>query len=325
MIKANGYGHGMAVAAQTLGEANEFGVTDFDDALNLRAQGVSKPLTLLSPSFNSEDLVLFSQQNIRPVIYDYTQLAMFDDLPSKTSLDVWLKVDTGMGRLGFSIDEAHGAFTRLNELSEINSLSVMSHLANADRPEHPENDAQFKRFTEFVASHSFSQASILNSAGTIAFSERARDMVRPGLMLYGISPLIHSPANELELRPVMTFKSEIISVRTLPAGSSIGYGSSYSLDADTRVAVISAGYGDGYPRHAPSGTPIFINDMLVPLIGRVSMDLISVDLGGVVAEVGDSAILWGDGNPIENIAQLAGTIPYELTCGITPRVERVII
>ena len=315
----------MTVAAQNLDEADEFGVTDFDDVQSLRAQGVAKPVTLLSSSFNSENLALFSQQGVRPVVYDYTQLAMFDDLPSKTSLDVWLKVDTGMGRLGFSIDEAHTALARLTALSVINSVSVMSHLANADQPEHPENQLQFTRFTEFVASHSFSQASILNSAGTIGFSEQAHDMVRPGLMLYGISPLNDSPAYDLGLQPVMTFTSEVISVRSLPAGSSIGYGSSYSLDADTRVAVISAGYGDGYPRHAPSGTPVLINGMLVPLIGRVSMDLISVDLGGVAAQVGDSAVLWGEGNPIENIAQLAGTIPYELTCGITSRVERVII
>jgi len=325
VIKADGYGHGMEKAAEALAGADEFGVTDLDDVWRLRSAGIDKNLTLLSSSFDASDLASFSAQRVRPVIYDLSQLPMLGNLAESASLDLWLKIDTGMGRLGLSVEDANLAVAQLSKNLAIKSLSVMTHLANADKPDHPANKQQFKMFSDLITAYKFKDVSILNSAGVAAFSSEAYDLVRPGLMLYGISPLQNTSALDLDLRPVMSFRSKLISVKQLPAGSSIGYGSTYSLNEDTRIGVISAGYGDGYPRHAPNGTPVVVNDMVVPLIGRVSMDMICVDLSDVNAQVGDAAILWGEDNPVENVAGLAGSIAYELTCGITQRVERIVI
>lgn len=325
VIKADGYGHSMEVAASALDQADEFAVTGLDDVERLRGQGIDKPITMLSPTFNTDDLNQMSAQRVRPVIYDLGQLDALSGLDPSAELDIWLKVDTGMGRLGLCIEDAHLIASRLLSHSGINSVSAMTHLANADDPEHPSNLRQIKQFLKFAEEHDFKQLSIMNSAGTVAFSDHAKDLVRPGVMLYGISPQSGTSAMSLNLRPAMTFKSELISIKRLPVGSPIGYGSRYALDSDSTIGVIACGYADGYPRHASSGTPVLINGMYVPLIGRVSMDLITVDLGEVRASVGDSVTLWGEANPVEQIAKLSGTIAYELICGITARVERIVI
>jgi alanine racemase len=325
VVKADGYGHSMEVAAQALDGADEFAVTCLDDVRRLRSQGFDKPITMLSATFNVDELNQMSAQGVRPVIFDLDQLAALSQINDSAKLDIWLKVDTGMGRLGLCIEDSHLIASRLLIQKGVNSVSAMTHLANADEPEHPSNQRQIKSFLKFAQEYPFTQLSLMNSAGTIAFSDQAQDIVRPGMILYGVSPQKGVSADCLNLRPAMTFKSELISVKRLPVGSPIGYGSGYTLDADSRIGVVSCGYADGYPRHAPSGTPVIINGMIVPLIGRVSMDLITVDLGAVSANVGDEVILWGQGNPVEDIADLAGTIAYELVCGITARVERVVI
>ena len=325
VIKADGCGHGMEAAAEAMKEVDEYGVTGMDDARRLRTQGFSKPLTLLSSRYSVDDLQGLSEQNIRPVIYDLSQLSDIYNLDQAADLDLWLKVDCGMGRLGLSLDEAKPVISKLQRSPGVRSVSLMGHLANADTPEHPGNHKQFEAFFEFFSDCDLRDISLLNSAGVMAFPERACDMVRPGLMLYGISPLCGKTADDVGLMPVMNMKSELIAVRAMPAGSAIGYGSEYTLDADSRIGVVACGYGDGYPRHAPSGTPVLVNGMLVPLIGRVSMDLLTVDLGEVPARVGDEVVLWGEGNPIEIVAEMAGTIGYELTCGVTARVERLVI
>lgn len=325
VIKADGYGHSMEVAAQALNDADEFAVTALDDVERLRSQGISKPLTMLSATFDVAQLNTLSAQSVRPVIYDLSQLATLSQISPSAELDIWLKIDTGMGRLGLCIDDAHRVATGLLNQSGISSVSAMTHLANADNPEHPSNQRQIKQFLKFTESYEFSELSIMNSAGCIAFSSEAREIVRPGVMLYGISPQIGQSAAKLNLKPAMTFKSKLISVKRLPVGSPIGYGSRYALDADSRIGVIACGYADGYPRHAPSGTLVLVNGMYVPLIGRVSMDLITVDLGELPANVGDQAILWGEGNPIEELAAASGTIAYELICNISQRVERIVI
>jgi len=325
VIKADGYGHGMEVAAQALQDADEFAVTGLDDVVRLRGQGFDKPITMLSPVFSAEDLSQMAAQGVRPVIYDLDQLSMLSELNEDAKLDLWLKIDTGMGRLGVCIEDAHIVTARLLSHAGVNSVSLMTHLANADNPDHPGSYRQIKSFLQFAKEVDCKQVSLMNSAGILAFSDYAKDMVRPGVMLYGVSPQIGATAHSLKLRPAMTFKSVLISVKRLPVGSAIGYGGTYTLDSDSRIGVVSCGYADGYPRHAPSGTPVLVNGMYVPLIGRVSMDLITVDLGEVKADVGDVVVLWGEDNPIEGIAEKAGTIGYELLCGITPRVERVII
>ena len=325
VIKADGYGHSMITAAKALSNADEFAVTGLDDLAQLRAQGVSKQVTMLSSRFNTSDLNTMAAQNARPVIYDFDQLNQLTKIDKSANLHVWIKVDTGMGRLGFSLEDAPLVVARLLAQEGVASISAMTHLANADEVEQPSNQRQINSFLTFSQGFEFKEISLLNSAGIVGFTDNAHDVVRPGVILYGVSPQAGITARALSLKAAMEFKSELISVRRLPAGSPIGYGSTYVLDSDSRVGVISCGYADGYPRHAPSGTPVLINGLFVPLIGRVSMDLITVDLGSVPADVGDTAVLWGQDNPIETIAGLSGTIAYELLCGITERVERIII
>ena len=325
VIKADGYGHNMEVAAQALDGADEFAVTSLDDVERLRASGVDKPLTVLSSTFDLEQLNQMSSKNVRPVIYDLAQISELAHLSPKANLDIWLKLDTGMGRLGLCIDDAHMVAQRLLNQNGIASVSAMTHLANADTPDHPSNQAQIKKFLKFAESYDFKQLSLMNSAGCVAFSDYAQDLVRPGIMLYGISPQNDKSAVDYNLKPAMTFKSRLISIKRLPVGSPIGYGSTYALDHDSKIGVIACGYADGYPRHAPNGTPILINGMYVPLIGRVSMDLIAVELGDVPAELGDEVILWGDGHSVEDLAKACGTIAYELICGIGERVERIVV
>ena len=235
-----------------------------------------------------------------------------------------------MGRLGFSVDELPGVAERVKELSGVQSVSLMTHLANADTPNKPANQQQLDLFSEVLSTakqhkHQYHQISVLNSAGIVAFGGSANSITRPGLFLYGISPQQGLSAHKLGLKPVMAFKASVISVRRLPSGTSIGYGGTYTLDTDSRVAYVGCGYGDGYPRHAPSGTNVSVNGFLVPLVGLVSMDMIAVDVGELPVKLGDPVTLWGEENPIEDVAQAAGTIAYELSCGITQRVVRRII
>lgn len=325
VIKADGYGHSMVVAAAALASADEFAVTGLDDVERLRTSGVSKPITMLSANFCLGDLNQMSANLVRPVIYDYEQLSLLSEISSSAALDLWLKLDTGMGRLGFAAQDLPAIVEKLSNCAGINSISLMTHLANVDNPHHPSNQAQISAFLEIAKTDSFDELSILNSAGVVAFSDQAQDVVRPGVMLYGVSPQAGKSAENLGLKPAMTFKSALISVKQLAAGSPIGYGSRYTLDSDTRIGVVACGYADGFPRHAPSGTLVLVNGMFVPIIGRVSMDLITVELGEMQAAVGDPVTLWGPDNPVESIAEAAGTIAYELLCSITQRVERIII
>lgn len=329
VVKADGYGHGMEAATNSLlnglSESDEIGVNSMDDVLRLRAIGVDATISMLSSQLELSQLNSLAENNVRTVFFDHSQLDLFQQIEPTANLDLWLKVDTGMGRLGVLPDELPLIYQKLSAIEGVRSLSLMSHFANADNPDHVANQQQIKIVLALAEQFAFKQVSLLNSAGIVNYAASAFDIVRPGLMLYGISPTSHKTAQELGLKPVMTFKSELISVKRLPAGSSVGYGSAYTLDADSRIGIVAVGYGDGYPRHAPSGTPVLVNNMLVPLVGRVSMDMIAVDLGEIQAEVGDEVVLWGDGIAIEDIAEMAGTIAYELSCGILPRVERIVV
>lgn len=322
VIKANGYGHGMLETASALEDADEFAVTDLNDAIFLRSNGVSKRLNLLSGVYTADDLAMMAEQDLVPVIYAEHQFQELKKLPSCEGLTVWFKVDTGMGRLGFSLQSAESAYTELQQYIAKNNIKLMTHLANADEPEKTENLAQINAIESFAGSNKIAELSILNSAGVCGLSGSAHQTVRPGILMYGISPLLDKTAASLNLQPAMTFKASIISVNEMQAGQTIGYGGTYTLEKASRIAIISAGYADGYPRHAPTGTPVLINGYVVPLLGRVSMDMIAVDVQDLPIDVGDSATLWGKDNPIEPIASLSGTIAYELTCSIAERVER---
>lgn len=326
IVKANAYGHGDEMVSKTLCEAQEFATNTISKVQQMRQQGLTQAVTLLTSRLNANELALCADLNAKPVIYDAAQIATLSQLKSDASLDVWLKIDTGMGRLGFLPAEVPAVTMQLQALSSIKSISLMSHFANADVQQHPLNQQQITQFNGLASQYDFKQRSLNNSAGVINFPDQQHDLVRPGIMLYGASPVGDQTAAQLNLQAAMSFKSEIVSIKELPAGHSVGYGSTYQCKQATKVGIIQCGYGDGYPRHAPTGTPVFIADnagQIAPLIGRVSMDMITVDLTECAsAHVGTEVELWGQNLSVDSVAKKAGTIAYELFCGITERVQR---
>lgn len=324
VIKADAYGHGMELVASTLDNADEFGVRNLADVRRLRNAGFNKHITVLSGVWCTEELALLSK-NVALTLFDWTQLEVIEQATLPHRLSVWLKLDTGMGRLGFLKNDLDEVLRRLGAISKVTDIKLMTHLANATNIESEDTQRQLDILHDVLEQHTFDQVSVLNSAGVCSFPSATYQTVRPGLMLYGASPLDDTSAEELQLRPVMTLKSRLISVREMPVGSAIGYGGVSVLCKEAVIGIIACGYGDGYPRHTQVGAPVLIKGKFAPLLGRVSMDMIAVDISDVDAQVGDDAILWGNGNPIELIAEYANTIPYTLMCGITDRVERVTV
>ncbi len=314
----------MEVVADSLAGVDELGVNSMDDVRRLRAHGIKLRCCLLSANFDLAQLKQMHTMNVRPTIYDPVQIPLLEQLDRQHSLSIWVKVDTGMGRLGILPEQLGAAVDRLGNAEGVRDMSLMTHLANADRLNHPGTALQESLFNDLSTDFNYAELSIANSAGIFA-QAGVNLRVRPGIMLYGISPIINQSAAQLGLKPAMTFNSRLISIKQLKAGSAVGYGSTYVLKQDSRIGVVACGYGDGYPRHAPNGTPVLVNGSIVPLAGTVSMDMITVDLGDLDASVGDAVTLWGEGNPVESVALAAGTIGYELCCGILPRVERITV
>ncbi|MER2493164.1 alanine racemase [Catenovulum sediminis] len=327
VCKANGYGHGIVEVATALNAANAYGVARLEEAIELRNAGITKPIVLLEGFFNTQDIALIAKHKITICLQNHWQLSQLEQAQIKPSEPLWLKVDSGMTRLGFYHHEVEQALSRLEKLNYTISETVLSsHFACADELDNPLTNSQLKRFNEILATHSKQkalQASMANSAAVLTLPEAHFDWVRPGIMLYGISPMLYSHADEYQLKPVMTLKSKLISVKKVPAGTYIGYGARWLTQAETHIGVVAIGYGDGYPRHAKDGTPVYINGRIVPLVGRVSMDMITVDLGQDCQDkVGDAVTLWGENLPIELVAENSDTIAYELVCQITQRVEK---
>lgn len=321
-IKADAYGHGLLYAAAALTDADAFAVATVEEALQLRWGGVHHPLIVLSAVRDAGDFAVCVEHGLQPVLHDSSQ---FDMLANREGpgLDVWFKLDTGMHRLGFPPEEARALYRRLQTLPAMRLAGWMTHLACADDPDDPATQVQVERFNDALADLP-GERSIANSAGIVAWPASHADLVRPGIMLYGGSPLIGRNGPEFDLRPAMTLNAPLIARKRVAAGEAIGYGATWRAPEDMPVGVIAIGYGDGYPRHVPSGTPVLLRGRRVPTVGRVSMDLIGVDLRTCPdAEVGDSAVLWGEGLPADEIARRAGTIAYELFCRLTSRVEFV--
>lgn len=322
VIKANAYGHGVRAIAKALADADAFAVGTMEEAQQLRTIARQKDIVVLQGIFDAEDIQRCVAHNLQVVIHSEYQLALIEAAIVDQPIQCWLKVDTGMHRLGVLPDQVTAILQRLQQSSNIaESITLMSHLACADEPGHIENQLQIETFDDLEVDEQLPR-SLANSAGIVAFPAAHYDWVRPGIMLYGISPITDKTAQELDLQPVMTLKSRLIAVNELMQGDAVGYGGAWHCPQDMPVGVVGIGYGDGYPRHAPTGTPVLINGKLVPIIGRVSMDLIAVDLRELPeAKVGDEVVLWGDGLPIEEIADAAGTIGYELVCRLTSRIE----
>lgn len=335
VIKADAYGHGMGHCAAALLEADGFAVARVQEALGLRAIGISKPLLVMEGVANETELGAVLSMQVELTVHASWHLDLIlgqlQASPRPKPQRVWLKLDTGMGRLGLNQAEAIALIERLRALTSANTTStpllelagIMTHLANADDANHPMTAAQCEQARALAERFSL-PLSIGNSAGILAHPAARSDWVRPGIMLYGGSPLLDCSAAALDLQPVMTLSSQLIAVRELAAGAPIGYGSAYRCPEPMRVGVVAIGYGDGYPRHAPTGTPVLIRGQRAALLGRVSMDMISVDLRQIPdARVGDAVILWGQGLPVEEVAGQVGTINYELLCRLSSRVRLV--
>ena len=325
VVKANGYGHGLAWVARTLGKsADAFGVSSAEEGVQLRQAGVTQPICLLEGFFNADELPLLSRERLEPVIHHDGQVRTLA-ASKELKLTVWLKVDTGMHRLGFPPAAAPDVLKQLRAASSVANVRLMSHFARAEFPKDPATQKQIDDF--LVLGRNFGmELSLANSAGILSWPASHLDWVRPGIMLYGISPLTDRDALTLALRPVRTLEAALIAVHPRKKGDPIGYGGDWRCPEDMPVGVAAIGYGDGYPRHAPPGTPVLVNGRRVPTVGRVSMDMITLDLRRQAnAKAGDPVVLWGQGLPVEQVAESAGTISYELLCHVTDRIPRVVI
>lgn len=321
IVKADAYGHGIVRVAQALEDADAFGVACLEEARQLREVNIRQRIILLEGPYSDEELVEIFALKLDVVVHDISQVEMLEQSNLNKSLSVWMKLDTGMHRLGFLPEITKEIHSRLERSSCVKEIRLMTHLANANDRQSPMTFEQIHCFGQFVEGLDL-EKTIANSAGIIAFSKAHVDWVRPGIMLYGVSPFFDSYGSEEGLRPVMTLQSKLITVKQLKIGESVGYGATWRCPEDMPVGIVAIGYGDGYPRHAKSGTPVLVNGKRVGLIGRASMDMLTVDLRAQPqAKIGDQVILWGKGLPVEEVANHAETIPYEVLCGVHKRLE----
>lgn len=323
VIKSNAYGHGLLTVASALKSVDAFAVARIDEALLLRKAGFKQRLLLLEGFSSAMELEACRKHQIELVIHCVEQIRLLEQHPRLKNVVLWLKIDSGMNRLGFDTKDFSVIYLRLKAYLERNGeINFMTHMANADNPDDVKTLEQIFLFQEIIKPYS-NACSIANSAALLTRKEALKDWVRPGLMLYGISPLMGRTAAELTLQPVMNLYSQIIAIKTVDAGESVGYGGDWITPEPIRLGVVAIGYGDGYPRHIKMGTPVLIKGQKVPIVGRVSMDMLTVDLSlQPWAEVYDEVMLWGNLLPVEKIAAAADTIAYTLVCGITARVPR---
>ncbi len=317
VIKADGYGHGIARMARIFDAADAFAVAAIEEAVTIREAGIDKPIVLLEGPFEAAELELVHALDLEVVVHNHEQLDMLVGAPKPRVL--WLKFDTGMHRLGFALEHAKEAIARARALDI--PLRFMTHFANTHHRGDASVHAQMDRFEQLLACEA-GERSLANSGAVLGYERAHGDWVRPGLMLYGVSPFDHEVGADLGLLPVMTLRSRLISVRQVRAGEAVGYGGAYVCPQDMPVGVLAYGYGDGYPRHAQTGTPILVRGIRTQVIGHCSMDMMTVDLRPVPdARFGDVVTLWGEGLPIEEVARASGTIPYELLCRVRMRAQ----
>jgi alanine racemase len=326
VIKANAYGHGLLRAAKALRAVDGFATLDFADAAQLRGAGIDKPILMLEGFFKPEDIPLLLQLRLTPVIHNIEQIEMLEKTGISGSLDVYLKVNSGMNRLGFAVDNVRLAWNALESNPGIASVTLMTHFADADGEGGIAAQMRwFSEMTQPLMGSNPAPRSLANSAALLRFADETRaDWVRPGIMLYGCSPFSFKSADEIGLRPAMTLASEIVGVQHLQAGERVGYGMTYEAAQEMTIGVVACGYADGYPRQAPTGTPVLVAGQRTGTVGRVSMDMLCVDISDIPeAYVGTPVTLWGEGLSCDEVAQAAGTVSYELLCALAPRVPIV--
>lgn len=325
VIKANAYGHGLLRVAHALdGLVEGFAVARVQEGVRLRKAGLQQRIVVLEGFTEREELQDLLHYDLEASVHSPHQLAILNRQSEPKPLNVWLKLDTGMNRLGFKPLDVNRIYEQLQGCEQVKKpLNFMTHFANADDKSDSKTLQQIALFKQLTANYE-GEKSMANSAGILAWQDSQTDWVRAGIMLFGISPFADSTGKQLGLQPLMSLHSRLIAVRDVSAGETVGYSGTWTSPHATKLGVVAIGYGDGYPRYAQNGTPVLVNGQRVPLVGRVSMDMITVDLGlNSSARAGDSVTLWGDGLPVEEIAICANTIPYTLVCGITPRVEIV--
>ncbi|KRA20880.1 MULTISPECIES: alanine racemase [unclassified Lysobacter] len=324
VVKADGYGHGLERVARALEGADAFGVAALSDADRLRAAGLSQPIVLLSGFDEADDLPQLRRLGVETVVHHLSQIEMLEQAADGEPIRCWLKVDTGMHRLGFAPEQVREAYARLSALAGVaDGIVLMNHFASSDEFANPQTPAQLRAFGDATAGLGGAR-SLANSAAVLGWPDAHADWIRPGGALYGISVVEGTTGADFGLRPAMTLSTRLIAVNRVRRGERIGYAATWECPEDMNVGVAAIGYGDGYPRAAPSGTPVLVGGQATQVIGRVSMDLMTIDLRGIPdARVGDPVTLWGPELPVERIAEVSGTIGYELTCSITRRVRFV--
>lgn len=318
MLKANAYGHGLERVAQILKGVEAFGVAQLSEALRLRKAGVVKPVVVMTGALTFAELETAVAQNIELVFHRQAQVSFLSKLKIKPSR-VWIKVNTGMNRLGFLPAVLPELAQSLAKHPEITEIVWLTHFANSDHLGDPMTDQQAQKFFEAVQGLP-GEKSLSASCSILSRPDLQADWVRPGMMLYGASPFPGKTAADFNLRPVMTLQAPVIAIHDCETGESIGYGSTYTCPRACRIAVLGLGYGDGYPRHLPQGVEVLLQGQLCPIVGRVSMDMVTVEVSDLSSlAVGERATFWGEGLPIEILAERLGTIPYELLTHIAPR------
>jgi alanine racemase len=322
VVKANAYGHGLLRVLPALSDADGLALLELDAAVSLREHHYARRILLLEGFFGADELPEIALRRLAVVVHHTEQVRMLETTPLSRPLEVFIKINTGMNRLGFKPSEVRDVADRLSASPGVAALRLMTHFARSEEEDGLRE--QMQALDEASNGLPPYPRSMANSAGVVRFSEVGGDYVRPGIMLYGSSPFPYDTAEMLGLSPVMTLRSQLIAVQDLKANASVGYGGGYTAARAHRIGVIACGYADGYPRHAPNGTPVLVCGRKVRTAGRVSMDMMTVDLSDAPeARVGSPVVLWGDELSVDDVAAAASTVGYQLLCAVSPRVPFV--
>jgi alanine racemase len=326
VVKANAYGHGIVDIAKALESlVSALGVACIEEAIQLRNAGIKVPILLLEGSFTADEIAVAAQQNFWLMLTNQRQLTELLAAEIIKPINIWLKIDTGMHRLGITPQEVTDFYDQLVSCNHVNEVVIATHFASADDLSSNFTNKQLDTFNQ-VTSAIAAPVSLANSAGLLGWPNTRRDWSRPGFMLYGNTPFLQMHTDADKLQPVMTLKSAVIALCNVPIGDAVGYGNTWVAQRKSKIATVAIGYGDGYPRHAPNGTPVLIKGQRVGLAGRVSMDMISIDVTDIDdVQLGDEVILWGEALTANEVASHAGTVGYELLTRMPERTPRVYI
>jgi alanine racemase len=315
VLKANAYGHGLIESVKAIKSAEGIAILTIEEAVKIRKAGFENTILLLEGLFAAEDIHQAEKLNLNIVVHNDLQMDYLSDVTLKKPINVHLKINTGMNRLGFPPDQVDYLIENLNANPNVSEITLMTHFATADEKEGITK--QLDCFNRVTNNYNFS-SSVANSAALYKFPEARLDWVRPGIMLYGASPFEDISAKKIEVKPVMSLVSKIIAIQDIKKGQAVGYGNNFIAKEDMRIGIVACGYGDGYPRHAKTGTPIFVHNKTTKTVGRVSMDMLYVDLSKIEkAAIGSKVEMWGNHIPVDEVAKNSGTVGYELLCNIS--------